>query len=107
MKSSQKFKMIVLVIFLLFANSCAQNNTLIQTPQADTPIQKVSAIQKISFTEEENYTRIHIEGSETIAPPFYKLSSDPLRIVMDVPNIDLTQIKGAINIDNGTVSEVL
>ena len=68
---------------------------------------KVSTIQKISFTEEENYTRIQIEGSETIAPPFYKLLSDPLRIAIDVPNIDLKQIKSPLKIDNGTIGEVL
>jgi hypothetical protein len=68
---------------------------------------KVSAIQKISFIEEENYSRIQMEGSETLEPPFYKLLSDPLRIAIDVPNIDLKQIKEPIKIDSGTVSEVL
>jgi type IV pilus assembly protein PilQ len=71
------------------------------------PAVKVSTIQKISFTEEENYTRIQIEGSETIAPPFYKLLTDPLRISIDVPNIDLKQIKSPLKIDNGTIGEVL
>jgi len=109
MKSSQTFKIIVLVIFLFFMNNCAQNNTFIQPPQPNTPIKviKISEIQKISFTEEENYTRIRIEGSEIIPPPFYKLLSEPLRIVMDIPNIDLKQIKGGVRIDNGTVSEIL
>jgi type IV pilus assembly protein PilQ len=68
---------------------------------------KVSTIQKISFIEEENYSRIQMEGSETLEPPFYKLLSDPLRIAIDVPNIDLKQIKEPIKIDSGTVSEVL
>jgi type IV pilus assembly protein PilQ len=71
------------------------------------PAVKVSTIQKISFTEEGNYTRIQIEGSETIAPPFYKLLTDPLRISIDVPNIDLKQIKSPLKIDNGTIGEVL
>ena len=71
------------------------------------PTVKVSAIQKISFTEEENYTRIQIEGSETIAPPFYKLLYDPTRIAIDVPNIDLKQIKSPLKIENGTIGEVL
>lgn len=109
MRSSQMFKLILGVAFLCFANSCAINNTSLQVPKPDTPaeVAKVSIIQKISFIEEENYTRIHIEGSETLASPFYKLLPDPLRIVIDVPNIDLKQIKEPIKIDNGTIGDVL
>ncbi|MCJ7783337.1 MAG: type IV pilus secretin PilQ, partial [Desulfobacterales bacterium] len=82
---------------------------VVQTPKPDTsaPAVKVSTIQKISFTEEQNYTRIQIEGSEPIAPPFYKLLSDPLRIAIDVPNIDLKQIKSPLRIENGTIGDVL
>jgi type IV pilus assembly protein PilQ len=109
MKRSQILKMTFLVVFLLFVTGCATENALKQTPQPNAPVPavKVSTIQKISFTEEENYTRIQIEGSETIAPPFYKLLTDPLRISIDVPNIDLKQIKGPLKIDNGTIGEVL
>jgi len=76
-------------------------------PDPSVPVVKVSTIQRVSMTEEENYTRIQIEGSETIAPPFYKLLSDPLRIAIDVPNIDLKQIKSPLKIENGTIGEVL
>jgi len=109
MKRSQILKMTFLVVFLLFVTGCATENALKQTPQPNAPVPavKVSTIQKISFTEEENYTRIQIEGSETIAPPFYKLLTDPLRISIDVPNIDLKQIKTPLKIDNGTIGEVL
>jgi type IV pilus assembly protein PilQ len=95
--------------FLIFITGCATEKALVQTPKPDTPgpVVKVSTIQKISFSEEENYTRIQIEGAEAIAPPFYKLLSDPLRIVIDVPNIDLRQIKGPLKINNGTIGEVL
>jgi type IV pilus assembly protein PilQ len=109
MKSYQTLKMISFFLFWLFVNSCATSNTLVQTPPPDIPskVVKVSTIQKISFIEEENYSRIQMEGSETLEPPFYKLLSDPLRIAIDVPNIDLKQIKEPIKIDGGTVSEVL
>ncbi len=62
MKSSQTFKVIALFVFWLFLNSCATSNTLVQTPPADIPskVVKVSTIQKISFIEEENYSRIQI-----------------------------------------------
>jgi type IV pilus assembly protein PilQ len=94
---------------LLFAMSCAAKKTTVQTPPPETQAKmaKASVIQKITFAEEENYTRIHIEGSETMAPPFYKLLTDPLRIAIDVPNIDLKQIKGPIKVENGTIGEIL
>src|SRR4030067_1784746 len=109
MKSSRLFRMFVWGGLLLFAVSCAAKKTTVQTPPPETQAKmaKVSVIQKITFAEEENYTRIHIEGSETMAPPFYKLLTDPLRIAIDVPNIDLKTIKGPIKVENGTIGEIL
>jgi type IV pilus assembly protein PilQ len=109
MRRSQILNMTVGIIFLLFLASCASKTAVTQTPKPDTsaPAVKVSTIQKISFAEEENYTRIQIEGSEPIAPPFYKLLSDPLRIAIDVPNIDLREIKSPLRIENGTIGDVL
>jgi len=110
MRRSQILNMTMAVVFLLFIIAgCAGKNAVVQTPKPDTsaPVVKVSTIQKISFTEEQNYTRIQIEGSEPIAPPFYKLLSDPLRIAIDVPNIDLKQIKSPLRIENGTIGDVL
>jgi type IV pilus assembly protein PilQ len=93
---------------LLFAMSCATKKAAVQTPppEPQAKMAKASVIQKITFAEQENYTRIHIEGSETMAPPFYKLLTDPLRIAIDVPNIDLKQIKGPIKVENGTIGEI-
>ena len=109
MKSYRIVKAFSFVLFLVFINGCATHNALIQTlpPETQAQVTKDSIIEKISFTEEENYTRILIEGSKDIAPPFYKLLSDPLRITIDVPNIDLKQIKDPLKIDNGTVGQVL
>jgi len=109
MKCSQILKMTFGVVFFLLLTGCATENALMQTskPDPSVPVVKVSTIQRVSMTEEENYTRIQIEGSETIAPPFYKLLSDPLRITIDVPNIDLKQIKSPLKIENGTIGEVL
>jgi len=109
MKCSQILKMTFWITFLLLATGCATKSDLVQTPKPDNlaPTVKISTIQQISFVEEENYTRIKIEGSETIASPFYKLLYDPTRIAIDVPNIDLKQIKSPLKIENGTVSDVL
>lgn len=65
-----------------------------------------SVIQTISFKEEEKFTRIHIEGEETLPPPLYKLSQEPLKIVVDLPNVDLHRIKNALRIENGIITEV-
>jgi hypothetical protein len=97
-------------VFLLFLiTDCATKNASVQTPkpEAAAPVTKVSTIQKITFHEEENYTRIQIEGSEPIASPFYKLLSDPLRIAIYIPDVDLRQIKSPVKIDNGTIGEIL
>ena len=113
MKRSQIFKITFSITLLLWIAGCATENAMVQPSKPNAPapapasVVKVSTIQKISFTEEENYTRIQIEGSESIAPPFYKLLSDPLRIAMDVPNINLAQIKSPLPIGNGTIGEVL
>src|SRR4030042_5302536 len=103
------FKTIALIILFLFANSCATTRSLAPSPEPNTPTQsaKASTIQRILSFEEEGYTRIRIEGSEPIAPPFYKLLSDPLRILIDIPNTNLDQIKEPIKIDNGTITEIL
>ncbi len=109
MKSFSFVKLLGLVSLLLFMISCATAPT--PTPVAQpkpevTPSARPSLIQKITVLEEENYTRIRIEGSETIPPPFYKLLSDPLRIAIDLPNADLTQIKETLKVHNGTVGEI-
>jgi type IV pilus assembly protein PilQ len=108
MKFSLKFKVIFLFTALLIVNNCATSSRIKSSqPNTSEQIPKVTVIQRILSIEEESYTRIRIEGSEPIAPPFYKLVSDPLRISIDVPNIDLKEIKEPIKIDNGTITEIL
>ena len=109
MRRSRILKIGFGVIFLLFLTNCAAERPVTQAPKPMTPAPapKVSVIQTISFNEEENYTRIRIEGSETIGPPFYKLLTDPLRIAIDVPNVDLKEIKSPLKIENGTIGDVV
>lgn len=113
MKSFLIFKTVFIALISLAISSCATGGDVIKTPSEPSPaavsVAKAnpSIIQKIAFKEEEKFTRIHIEGTETLPPPFYKLSQEPLRIVMDLPNIDLKQVKNGLKIDNGTISEVI
>ena len=112
MKAFLIFKTVFITLISLVISGCATGGDVIKTPSEALPaivsVAKAnpSIIQRIAFKEEEKFTRIHIEGSETLPPPFYKLSHEPLRIVMDLPNIDLKQVKNGLKIDNGTISEV-
>ncbi|MGQ9509568.1 MAG: type IV pilus secretin PilQ [Thermodesulfobacteriota bacterium] len=111
MKSSHQFKWIYWGIFFFFLfTGCAttqQETVKPQSFESQPNLPKITNIQKISFQEEEKYTRISIEGSEAISPPFFKLVENPLRIVIDIPNSDVSNIKEAIKIENGTISEVM
>jgi len=113
MKAFLTFKTVFITLISLVISGCATGGDVIKTPSEALPaavsVAKAnpSIIQKIAFKEEEKFTRIYIEGAETLPPPFYKLSQEPLRIVMDLPNIDLKQVKNGLKIDNGTITEVL
>ncbi len=109
MKSSNTLKVSLLFLFSFFLMSCATGTPATKAPPPGAASKAVepSIIQNISFVGEDNYTKIQIEGSEPFEPPFYKLLSDPLRIAIDVPNIDLRQIKEPLKINDGTVTEVL
>lgn len=108
MRSSRIVKWIYLIIFFFSVYGCATSKPLPQTqePEPLKKVSKASLIQRVSFNEAEDYTRIQIEGLDSLPLPFYKLDSDPLSIVVDIPDIDLKQIKNPITIDNGTISKV-
>ena len=108
MKSYPTVKMIFLIFLALFLSHCATQSSVVQSPPAETaaPAGKLSVIEKISLVEGGNYSRILVEGSEPIALPFYKLLTDPLRIAIDIPNIDLKQVKAPIRVENGTIGDV-
>ncbi len=96
----------LLIFLLLFVNSCSK--PVVQTPQPDirVPIIQASIVQRVSFVEEEHYTRILVEGSEFFSQPFYKMLPDPLKIIVDLPNADVRQVREPIKIGNGTIGEV-
>ncbi|NWF91977.1 MAG: type IV pilus secretin PilQ [Syntrophaceae bacterium] len=111
MRSYRLIKTISFLTGLLLLSGCAVSRPSIEAPSPGTPdiatkAGRVSAIEGITFTEEENFTRIKISGSETLEAPFYKLLTDPLRLIIDLPNVDLKQLRDPIKIENGTVGEV-
>jgi type IV pilus assembly protein PilQ len=106
MKSYWAGKAFLLIFLMLFINCCS--NALVQTPKQDiqVPIVQTSVVKNLSFAEEEHHTRIHMEGSGTLSQPFYKVVEDPLKVIIDIPNIDVRQIREPIKINNGTIREV-
>lgn len=113
MKSFLNLKVVFITFISLVIGACATGGGVVKTqPEASPPAvseAKPSSlfIQKICFADEEKFTRIVLEGSEPLPPPLYKLSQEPLRIVVDLPNVDLAQMKEPVKIDNGTISEVV
>jgi type IV pilus assembly protein PilQ len=108
MKSSRSVGWVFLFVLTLFLNHCATSPSVVQLPAAGTPpsVERISVIEKISLVEGGNYSRILVEGSEPIALPFYKMLTEPLRIAIDIPNVDLKQIRSPIKVDNGTIGDV-
>jgi type IV pilus assembly protein PilQ len=108
MKSYPMVKMVFLIVLALVLGNCAPQRSAVQSPPAEAPAPsgKISVIEKISLKEGANFSRILVEGSEPIALPFYKLLTDPLRIAIDIPNIDLKQVKTPIKVENGTIGDV-
>ena len=109
MKPNRVLQFLLLIGFLLLCSQCATDQGAVQTPPPETAAltAKSSVIQRLSFQEEDRFTRILVEGSEPIDLPFYKLLADPLRIAIDIPNVDLRGIKEPLKINNGTIGEVM
>lgn len=112
MKSFLKFSVVFIIFISWMTSGCATGGDVIKTPAESPPptssVAKTEAtlIQKILFTEEDQFTRIQIEGATPLPLPLYKLSQEPLRIIVDLPMVDLQQVKHSLNVNNGTVSEI-
>lgn len=112
MKSFLKLSVVFITFISWMISSCATGGDVIK-PSVESSPPTLSAeklettlIHKLIFTEEEKFTRIHIEGATSLPPPLYKLAQEPLRIVVDLPMVDLHQVKHSLKVDNGTVSEI-
>ncbi len=108
MKLFKKTIFFLILVLLFFINNCATRQPFIQEEKTHSKPdeKKPSIVQKISYSEKENLTTIMVECTEEIEAPLYKLVENPLRIIIDVPNIDLKQIKEPFRINNGLIGEV-
>jgi len=109
MKPDRLLSMFSLILFCLFAVSCATVTEPVVAPQGEpTPeVARAPSIMEISFAEGEGSTKVHIEATEPFDPPYYKVASNPPRILIDLPKIDVSEIKEPVRIENGTISEIL
>lgn len=96
----------VLIALLLFTNRCATQRPLVQEPDQPKQVATVAVIEGISSTEEDGYTRIYVRASRPIDLPFYRVLDDPVRIAVDISNVDFGQMKGPLRVNNGTIGEV-
>ena len=62
-------------------------------------------IRDITFSEELDYTRVAIEGSDELMYESLELLEDPLRISVEIPNVAVEAVT-PIPVDNGTVTEI-
>lgn len=63
-------------------------------------------IRAIIFSEEEDYTRVTIEGSRELIYESLELREDPLRISVEIPNASV-EVLTPISVNNGTVTEII
>jgi len=67
---------------------------------------KPITIESIDFSEEQDYTRVTIEGSRDLAYESLELLEDPLRISVGIPDASL-EVDTPISVNNGTVTEIM
>jgi type IV pilus assembly protein PilQ len=100
-------KLMFLIVLACALAHCGLHQGVVQRPRAEiTAPSRIPVIEKISLVEGGNSSRIVIEASEPIALPFYKVVSEPLRIAIDIPNVDLKQVTTPLKVENGTIREV-
>jgi len=63
-------------------------------------------IGAVTFSEEQDYTRVAIEGSGELTYESLELLEDPLRISVEIPNASL-EVVTPISVNNGTVTEII
>jgi type IV pilus assembly protein PilQ len=113
MNSDRFLKSLTLILCSLFAVNCATVAPPAGIPtetaltETATDVHPVSSIHRISMTEGQEATRVQIEATEPFAPPLDRIASNPLRIVLDFPRIEVAEVKESVKIGNETVNEVL
>ncbi len=77
-----------------------------EKPTLPPPMREPVSITAITFSEEEEYTRVTIEGSREVMYEFLELLEDPLRISVKIPNASL-DVMTPIAVNDGTVTEIV
>ena len=92
----------VLVAFALVVSGCAAPKSQMRASVEDAAVASV-----VSVTGEElpDRVRLNIEGSTTLAYTVFRLS-EPLRLIVDLADTDVTELGEEIAVDLGNVSMV-
>jgi len=73
--------------------------------QGPTPTAESYTIQKIEVTRTETGRRLTIEGSKSFEYTVFRLS-DPLRVVIDLPQAELGKLSGRMEVGDGTINVI-
>ncbi len=100
----------VTLVFLLAATTTAIVGCGARRGPEEPTLPPVSrepvTIGAITFSEEQDYTRVAIEGSGELAYESLELLEDPLRISVEIPKASLDVVT-PISVNNGTVTEII
>jgi len=103
-----RFIGVTLVFFLALVAAALVGCSARRGPEEATlpPVAKEPvAIKGLTFSEQEGYTRVAIEGSRPIDYESIELLEDPLRISLEIPNATL-EVATPVSVNNGTVTEI-
>ncbi len=94
---------LVISMFLIFA--CSPKRLQVNPVGQGIEAGDVTLIQRIDVSEDQERSRITIQGTSPLTYTVFKRTDVP-RIVVDVHNADLGELTRIIEVDNGTVKKI-
>lgn len=91
-----------LVVFALVASGCAAPKSQMRSSEEETALASVTSV---TGEELPDRVRLNIEGTTSLAYTVFRLS-EPLRLIVDLADTDVTGLGGQINLDLGNVSTI-
>jgi len=91
-----------LVVSALIVSGCAAPKSQTRPSEEETALARVTSV---TGEELPDRVRLNIEGTTALAYTVFRLS-DPLRLIVDLADTDVTGLGGAVTVDLGNVSTV-
>ncbi len=92
----------LLVVFALVATGCAAPKSQMRAPAEEGTLARVTSV---TGEELPDRVRLNIEGTTSLAYTVFRLS-EPLRLIVDLADTDVTGLGDQIPVDLGNVSSV-